>query len=300
MDETFNNYLAANPATGGDVKTLNIPAMRNMNCTPSCTWTRTVRNTLGTAATWNVTGTSVAPGFEISVSPSTFSFDPSSGGNTRTLTITARPTANLTSAIAFGEVRLTNTSGNSPEQRMTVAIKGRPVAFTAVSRKSHGSAGTFDIAVPANTESRSGGSTGDYSLVVSFGEAITVGGTPQASVTQGQGMIGSNGTSNGGAVTTSGNDVVIPLTNVTSGQTINVRLNNVGVTDGNGPVDIQLPVLVGDTNNNRSVNVGDALQTRSRGGQAVDQTTFRSDVTVDGTINVGDTLAVRSRAGDSL
>jgi hypothetical protein len=300
MDETFSNYLAANPATGGDVKTLNIPAMRNLSCTPSCTWTRTVRNTRATTSTWNAVGSSTTPGFEITVSPSTFIFDTTAGGNTRTLTITARPTSNLTSAIAFGEVRLTDTSGNSPEQRMTVAVKGRPIAFTAVSRKSHGQAGSFDIPVPASTESRGGGPTNDYTLVVSFGEAITIGGTPQASVTQGEGMVGSGGTSNGGAVTTDGTTVTIPLTNVTSAQTINVRLNNVVLSDANGPVDIQMGVLVGDTNGNRAVNIGDTLQTRSRGGQPISEATFRSDVNVDGAINIGDTAVVRARAGDSL
>ena len=49
MDETFANYLAADPATGGDVKTLNLPAVRDMDCTPNCSWTRTVRNTLDVA-----------------------------------------------------------------------------------------------------------------------------------------------------------------------------------------------------------------------------------------------------------
>ena len=45
MDETTQHFLDANPNTGGDPKTLNIPSVRNMECTPNCTWTRTVRNT---------------------------------------------------------------------------------------------------------------------------------------------------------------------------------------------------------------------------------------------------------------
>jgi hypothetical protein len=303
MNETFNNFLAADPATGGDVKTLNIPAVRNLNCTPSCTWTRTVRNTRTTASSWTATGTAITPGFEITVSPSTFSFTGNTS-ETRTLTITARPTSNLTSAIAFGEVALSDGAGNSPVQRITVAVKGRPLAVSAVSRKTHASAGTFDVAMPfgspSGVESRSGGATNDYTLVVSFGEAVTVGGTPQASVTRGSGMIGSGGVSNGGAVTTSGTDLIIPLTNVTSGQVINVTLNNVTTGVGTGSVVIPMGVLVGDTNGDRTVNAGDALQTRSRAGAPASQTTFRSDVNTDGTINAGDAIAVRSRAGDSL
>jgi hypothetical protein len=54
---------------------------------------------------------------------------------------------------------------------------------------------------------------------------------------------------------------------------------------------------VGDTNGDRFVNSGDALQTRTRSGQATDATNFRSDVNADGFINSGDTTLVRARSG---
>ncbi|MDQ3198985.1 MAG: S8 family serine peptidase [Verrucomicrobiota bacterium] len=123
MDETTANYLAANPATGGDPKTLNLPAVRNMDCTPSCTWTRTVRNSRTEATSWTASGTAMTPGFDIEVSPSRFTF--SGGlGETQELTITATPRTDLTGAVAFGEVVLGETGGISPEERITVAIKG--------------------------------------------------------------------------------------------------------------------------------------------------------------------------------
>ncbi len=59
-------------------------------------------------------------------------------------------------------------------------------------------------------------------------------------------------------------------------------------------------VLVGDTNGDRSVNAGDALQTRNRSGQTTDATNFRSDVNTDGFVNSGDTTVVRARSGSSL
>jgi len=74
MDETTQHFLDANPDTGGDPKTLNIPSLRNMECTPSCTWTRTVRNTVTSATSWTATGTAITPGFTVEVSPSSFSF----------------------------------------------------------------------------------------------------------------------------------------------------------------------------------------------------------------------------------
>jgi subtilisin family serine protease len=122
MDETFENYLAADPATGGDPKTLNIPAVRNMNCSP-CSWTRTVRNTRNVATHWMASGHNITPGFQVHVLPASFSFT-GGLGETREITIIATPAANLTAEVAFGEVVLHETGGVAPDQRITVAIEG--------------------------------------------------------------------------------------------------------------------------------------------------------------------------------
>src|SRR5262249_51238848 len=123
------------PNTGGDPKTLNVPSVRNMDCSPSCTFTRTVRNTVTSGTSWTATGNAITPGFTIDVSPSSFSFG---GGlnETQELTITVTPNTDLTSAVAFGEVVLhQETNGNGtdgpsgiaiPDARITVAIEGSP------------------------------------------------------------------------------------------------------------------------------------------------------------------------------
>jgi subtilisin family serine protease len=128
MDETTQHYLDANPSTGGDPKTLNLPHVRNMECTPNCTWTRTVRNTLTSATSWTATGTAITPGFTIDVQPSSFSFT-GGLGETQELTITATPNTNLNSAVAFGEVVLAVEANGPngiaiPNERITVAIEG--------------------------------------------------------------------------------------------------------------------------------------------------------------------------------
>src|SRR5262245_12555755 len=105
MDETTQHFIDANPNTGGDPNTLNVPSVRNMECTPNCTWTRTVRNTLTSPTSWTATGNAITPGFTIDVQPSSFSFT-GGLGETQELTITATPNINLTSAVAFGEVVL--------------------------------------------------------------------------------------------------------------------------------------------------------------------------------------------------
>ncbi len=53
MHETGENYLAANPATGGDPSTLNQPSMANRSCFQACTFTRTFRNSLAYRQIWN-------------------------------------------------------------------------------------------------------------------------------------------------------------------------------------------------------------------------------------------------------
>jgi hypothetical protein len=58
--------------------------------------------------------------------------------------------------------------------------------------------------------------------------------------------------------------------------------------------------LVGDTGGNGSVNASDVSQTKSRIGQTVASTNFRSDVNVSGTINASDTSLVKANLGRAL
>jgi hypothetical protein len=59
-------------------------------------------------------------------------------------------------------------------------------------------------------------------------------------------------------------------------------------------------ILWGDTNGNRAVNAADVSQTKSRSGQAVDGTNFRSDVNANGSINAGDATLCKQYSGTSL
>jgi uncharacterized repeat protein (TIGR01451 family) len=81
MDETYDNYLAADPAEGGDVKTLNIASLYNSSCVGECSWTRTFASVAGLPATYIVT----APAW-ITVDPAEFTINP---GATQEITITA-------------------------------------------------------------------------------------------------------------------------------------------------------------------------------------------------------------------
>jgi N-acetylneuraminic acid mutarotase len=176
-----------------------------------------------------------------------------------------------------------------------------PIVQSAASRKTHGGAGTFDVNLPLSgtpgIECRSGGTTNDYTIVVTFLANVSVNGSPQAAVTAGSGTVGSGGVSNGGMVTISGNVVTIPLTNVANAQTINVTLNSV---NGSTNVTIPMSILIGDANANGTVNAADVAQTKGRLGQTVDATNFRSDVNANGSINAGDVSIIKANLGTGL
>jgi hypothetical protein len=176
-----------------------------------------------------------------------------------------------------------------------------PLLQSVVSRKTHGSAGSFDVDLPLSgtpgLECRSGSATNDYTIVLTFLANVSVTGSPQATVTSGIATIGSGGMSNAGAVSTSENVVSIPLTNVGNAQMINVMLNNV---NGSTNVTIPMRILIGDVNSNGTVNASDVTLTKVRVGQTINAMNFRADVNCGGAINAGDVSLVKSRVGTAL
>jgi hypothetical protein len=180
-----------------------------------------------------------------------------------------------------------------------------PTVMSAVSRKTHGGAGIFDITMPltgsSGVECRTTGGTNDYTLVVTFAGNVTVTGSPQAQVTSGTGCVGTGGVCTGN-VSVSGAVVTVPLTNIANAQVINVRINGVNSASDRPAVDVNIPmgILWGDTSGNRAVNSADIAQTKGRTGQPVHATNFRSDVNASGSINAGDIVIVKQNSGRSL
>ncbi|GJM40800.1 MAG: hypothetical protein DHS20C20_10820 [Ardenticatenaceae bacterium] len=118
LNETEANYLAASPAAGGDPKELNLPSMANSDCANGCSWTRTVRSTLGSSVTWNATVESPA-GVTLSVTPSSFVLAP---GASQTITIDAIVTSDSNNEWVFGAITLTPSGGEAPAARMPVGV----------------------------------------------------------------------------------------------------------------------------------------------------------------------------------
>lgn len=117
MDETETDYLAANPAEGGDPKSLNLPSMADSQCLEVCSWTRTVTGTSTGAGDWTVAGESVTDGVTVTVEPSAFTI---ADGESLGLTITADVTGSGTEDYQFGNVTLTHES--APAAHMPVAV----------------------------------------------------------------------------------------------------------------------------------------------------------------------------------
>ena len=128
MDETYSDFIDANPDLGGDVKTLNLPALRNVDCKPQCSWQRTVRNTLGVPSEWSASASSQSPDVVLEVSPASFAF---TGDTTETvtLTITAIPQGDLGGSIVFGDVTLVENAAQAPEAHLSVAVSGSTQLF---------------------------------------------------------------------------------------------------------------------------------------------------------------------------
>ncbi|HWY40412.1 MAG TPA: alkaline phosphatase family protein [Chthoniobacterales bacterium] len=166
-------------------------------------------------------------------------------------------------------------------------------AINAVSRKVHGTAGTFDVGLPLagapGIECRSGGATNDYQVVVTFGGPVTF---SAARVTQGTGSVSST--------SMNGNQVFINLTGVSNAQTIQVTL--AGVNDGTNVADVSIPmgVLLGDVNANGVVSNGDVSLVQAQVAQTVTSSNFREDVNANGTISNGDVSITQAQIGTTL
>ena len=174
------------------------------------------------------------------------------------------------------------------------ALAGPIVPTNAVSRKTHGAAGTIDVELPLTgtpgVECRNSG--GNHTFVFTFSNDIVSG---NAAIDAGIGTIA-------GAPTFSGETMTVNLTGVSDVQTLSIRLSN--VTDRFAQVladtAVQVRMLVGDTSGNGAVNGTDVSQTKAVSGQTLSATNFRCDINANGTINASDLAIVKAQAGTSV
>ncbi len=171
---------------------------------------------------------------------------------------------------------------------------GLPTVVGAVSRKSHGAAGEFDLDLPldgglfAFGESRLGGVS---ELVVTFSEPVfAADGVPDESeVSLSVGVVED--------VDLADDKMTVRLNGV--GETTCLAVALAGLVDAGGKPLLgprfSFRVLAGDVNGDAAVNVLDLVAVRNQLNRPVTAATFQADVTVDGLVNIFDLVAVRNR-----
>lgn len=127
LHETTANFTAANPGSGGDTTTLNIPSFADRNCYASCQFIRTFRSPLAAGRTWTATVT----GLTGTVTPSSFTVP---AGGTVSLTTTIDSTSYVPDgSFHFGWLELVP-SGGSADDALTLplAVAVQPPVATLI------------------------------------------------------------------------------------------------------------------------------------------------------------------------
>ncbi len=185
----------------------------------------------------------------------------------------------------------------------TYTIKGNvscampPDLVSAFSRKTHGTAGAFDVKlaplVPATAvgvESRNKGDD-SHQVVFVFSSPVSFTG---ATVTPGSG-----GTAATPTTSTNGSEVLVNFT-ASNMQTVTVTLQ--GVSAGGVAADIAVPmgILQGDVNGTRTVSGADVNAVKAQQSMPVVRDNFLTDVNATGTITGADVNATKSKQSTAL
>jgi uncharacterized repeat protein (TIGR01451 family) len=138
LDETPENFWAANPDTGGDPRALNIASMQDGACLANCSWTRTLTNTAKHTVHVDLSA-SGSDGAVFTVEPSQLKIK---GGQTGSFTVHAD--SRLAEGWNFGQVDLKR-RGDGPDLHMPIALQAttssNPGVFTKTVDKAEAGAG---------------------------------------------------------------------------------------------------------------------------------------------------------------
>jgi hypothetical protein len=169
--------------------------------------------------------------------------------------------------------------------------------LSVVSRKVHGSAGTFDINLPLTgtrgVECRTPGSTGtpgvDYKLVFSFAGAVASCGSPSV------------GTVSSGP---NPNQCTVNLINPPNAQYTTVTLSGVNVPTAcpsfTGNVSATMGLLIGDVDASGRVDSTDVFRVRQQSLQNANSSNFRTDVDESSRIDSTDVFLTRQKSLTAL
>ncbi len=118
LDESYLNFVLANPDFDGDTSTLNLPSFATTDLDSTFQWERTVSSSLPTEVHWAVTVTA-DPGLTLNVTPSTILLP---GGDSTTMRVDATVGGISPGESLFGEIVLTPNQAGVPTARFPVAV----------------------------------------------------------------------------------------------------------------------------------------------------------------------------------
>lgn len=176
--------------------------------------------------------------------------------------------------------------------RSVAPLPEPPVLERAVSRKTHGAAGTFDVDLPATAplgvECRLGNT---LLLVFMFDHEIA-----HANVELREGSMDI------AAATIAGTQLLLSCNAVANAQWITVALTDVADTEGGilEVVPARFGVLAGDVTGNRYVTSADITSVKTQAGNLVHAGNFRTDLNASGYLTSADISAVKSLTGSML
>ena len=209
------------------------------------------------------------------------------GGAAPPITVTG-----LTNGLTYScSVAAINSVGTGPYSAPVSVTPDVPKLIAVVSRKTHGSAGTFNL--PIDHRMPIGGAVsveprviGDGHLIVfQFDLAIIATGNVAA-------------TSGAAAAQFAGNEVIVTLTGVNDRERVTISLTNVNGAGVNASA--SMGFLVGDVNHSRGVDIVDAKAVRARAGQPTDAGNFFYDLNASGGITASEVSAVKARFNRAL
>jgi Dockerin type I domain len=250
----------------------------------------------GSLNTDTAAGTSVAPGLKLFKITATMAPGCTSAGA-------------CSSSVLFdseGNFSYAGSSPNFTNKSFTINGAAAPTLALAaanpyVSRKTHGLAGTFDIAITPSTSIANGASvtveprapqSGSHQIVIAFTAGVTAAEFPTVTAASAAGSLPTTTAFSGSEmIVTIGNSV----TPVPNGVRILVSATGAGVAAGVNP-SIAVGFLQGDVQNgNGIVQGGDVTYVQQRLLATANASNFKADVDANGTVQGGDVTRVQQR-----
>jgi len=197
-------------------------------------------------------------------------------------------------------------SYTTPGTEVTTAARNAPmpivgdtacpvVPVSVVSRKTHGSAGTFDVDLPLTgslgVECRTGGANGDFQVVITFAKSVSVGGATASS---------SDNMAMADPPIVTGSVVTVNLHKVANVQKITLTLASVNDGANAGSVSVPMGVLLGDVSGNKLVSNTDVSLVKSQVAAPVTASNFRHDVNANGIISNTDVSTTKTQVGTTI